>query len=136
MQTCDGENETRPRQTLSILKLELNAALLGARLANYIANALDIPEIGKMFFTDSSTRRNWIRAVASFYLPHLTSRQYKTIKHSLFGPHAHSWLSRSFFIKNPILKLELWNFLSNVDLYNVHTLKKLVKKSQTEKEIS
>ena len=48
------------RQTLSIPKLELNAALLGARLANYVADALDIPVISKIFFTDSSTTRNWI----------------------------------------------------------------------------
>ena len=64
-----AKTKLAPRQTQSIPKLELNAAVLGARLATYVADALQISRLNRIFFTDSSTTRNWIRAVASHYMP-------------------------------------------------------------------
>ena len=69
-----AKTKLAPRQTQSIPKLELNAAVLGARLATYVADALQISGLNRIFFTDSSTTRNWIRAVASHYMPFVSHR--------------------------------------------------------------
>ncbi|XP_057381574.1 uncharacterized protein LOC130704113 [Daphnia carinata] len=60
-------NKLAPTKTLSIPKLELNAALLEARLAQFFKRALTYHVHGRYFWTDSSTVRNWVRATASFY---------------------------------------------------------------------
>ena len=74
MQLVIAKTKLAPQKTLSILKLELNAALLGARLINYAADALNIPTITKVIWTDSSTTRNWIWVVAAHYGPFVSHR--------------------------------------------------------------
>ncbi|XP_045022777.1 uncharacterized protein LOC116935689 [Daphnia magna] len=63
-----------PRKTISIPKLELNAALLGARLSRYVEEALNLPGLTRLFWTDSSTTRNWLRAVVAHYTPFVSHR--------------------------------------------------------------
>jgi Pao retrotransposon peptidase. len=59
---------------LTIAKLELNAALLGARLANTVGEALREKVTRRTFWTDSSAVRGWLRATASFYKPFVSHR--------------------------------------------------------------
>ena len=56
-----------PKQTISVPKLELNAAVLCARLGRFVGEALTRKVNRRFYWTDSSTVRNWIRATASFY---------------------------------------------------------------------
>jgi hypothetical protein len=46
------------KKTISVAKLELQAALLGSRLARYVCDALNRPIDKKYFWTDSSCVRN------------------------------------------------------------------------------
>lgn len=63
-----------PTRTLSGPKLELNAALLGARLGRFVTSALTRGMDARFFWTDSSTVRNWIRAAASGYHVFVSTR--------------------------------------------------------------
>ncbi|XP_057379646.1 uncharacterized protein LOC130701871 [Daphnia carinata] len=56
-----------PKRTISVPKLELNAALQAARLARSVEGAVTRIIHRRYFWTDSSTVRNWIRATASKY---------------------------------------------------------------------
>ena len=47
-----------PVKTVSLCKLELNAALLGARLARFVGESLTRPLTRRFCWTDSSTVRN------------------------------------------------------------------------------
>lgn len=60
-------NKLAPKKTISILKLELNAALLGARLLRAVHSTLEQKIRRRKLWTDSSTVRNWIRASAAYY---------------------------------------------------------------------
>ena len=53
-----------PKKTLSVPKLELNAALLGARLLKNVQEVLGKRVDRRRLWTDSSTVRSWIRATA------------------------------------------------------------------------
>ncbi|XP_057378039.1 uncharacterized protein LOC130700052 [Daphnia carinata] len=63
-----------PMKTLSVPKLELNAALLGARLAKFVQSSLTRSVTARRFWTDSSTVRNWVRASASSYQVFVANR--------------------------------------------------------------
>ncbi|XP_045023365.1 uncharacterized protein LOC123467557 [Daphnia magna] len=63
-----------PKKAISMQKLELNAALLSARLINFVPSCLSRPISKKFLWTDSSTVRNWIRATASFYQVYVANR--------------------------------------------------------------
>ena len=63
-----------PTKTLSIPKLELNAALLSARQAEYVKKSLRQPLSARFLWTDSSCVRNWIRAIAASYQPFVSHR--------------------------------------------------------------
>lgn len=67
-------NKLAPKKSISIPKLELNAALLGARLAVTIGTSLPVKIIRRRFWTDSSTVRNWIRATAAYYQVFVSNR--------------------------------------------------------------
>lgn len=49
-----AKSKLAPKKTISVAKLELNAALLGSRLASFIIDSLTRTEIKKFYWTDSS----------------------------------------------------------------------------------
>ena len=55
-------------------KLELQAALLEARVANYVQETLTRLVHRRYFRTDSSSVRNWIRSTAAYYKPFVNHR--------------------------------------------------------------
>ena len=55
------------KKTLSVVKLELQAALRGSRLAAYVGAALTQPVAARFFWTDNSCVRNWLRSPSSLY---------------------------------------------------------------------
>ncbi|KZS19521.1 Uncharacterized protein APZ42_014015 [Daphnia magna] len=63
-----------PLKTVSVCKLELNAGLIGARLAKIVQTALKRKMDGRFFWTDSSTVQNWVRAVSSHYQVYVSHR--------------------------------------------------------------
>ena len=67
-------NKFAPKKTISVPKLELNAALLGTRIAQAMQKALPRHVRRRRFWTDSSTVRNWIRAAASDYQVFVSNR--------------------------------------------------------------
>jgi hypothetical protein len=69
-----ASSKLAPKKTISVPKLELNAALLSSRVAAAIQNCITHPIRQKFFWTDSSTVRNWIRATASFYQVFVSNR--------------------------------------------------------------
>ena len=62
------------KKTISVAKLELQAALLGSRLARYVCDALTRPIDLRRFWTDSSCVRNWVRATSASYKPFVSHR--------------------------------------------------------------
>lgn len=65
-----AKTKVAPKKTLSIPRLELNAALMGSRLASYVLKSLSSLHRDKMtshLWTDSSCTRNWVRATAAYY---------------------------------------------------------------------
>ncbi|XP_057376189.1 uncharacterized protein LOC130697275 [Daphnia carinata] len=69
-----GSTKIAPKKCLSVPKLELNAALLGSRLALFVSSCLSHRISRRYFWTDSSTVRNWIRATVSFYQVFVANR--------------------------------------------------------------
>ena len=55
-----------PRKTLSVVKLELQAALLGTILATYVQLALSRPLSSQHFWTDNSCLRTRVRSTSSY----------------------------------------------------------------------
>jgi hypothetical protein len=63
-----------PLKTILVCKLELNAALLGARLAKFVETSLTRKIVARRFWTDSSTVRNWVRALSGEYQVFVSNR--------------------------------------------------------------
>jgi hypothetical protein len=63
-----------PLKTVSGCKLELNVALLGTRLARFVGDSLTRKIDSRFFWTDSSTVRNWVRAVSAQYQVYVSHR--------------------------------------------------------------
>ncbi|KFD60963.1 hypothetical protein M514_26861 [Trichuris suis] len=67
-----AKSKLAPLKAVSVARLELQAALLGARLAAYVGRGLT-KQIGRRrFWTDSSCVRNWIRSPAAYYKPYVS----------------------------------------------------------------
>ncbi|XP_041453627.1 uncharacterized protein LOC121406824 [Lytechinus variegatus] len=82
-QTGDGKFETRfvaskskvaPLKTLTIPRLELQAAVLAARLYKSITEEMRLEVEKVMFFTDSMITLQWIKSSARIYKPFVSSR--------------------------------------------------------------
>ncbi|XP_032781189.2 uncharacterized protein LOC116919325 [Daphnia magna] len=69
-----ASNKLAPKKTISVPKLELNAALLGARVTWAVQGALPDQIRYRRFWTDGSTERNWIRAAAANYQVFVSNR--------------------------------------------------------------
>ncbi len=64
-----AKTKVAPKKALSVARLELQAALLGARLATYVKNAMT-PRVDRIvFWTDSKCVIGWIRSTAVWYKP-------------------------------------------------------------------
>ncbi|XP_032782640.2 uncharacterized protein LOC116920627 [Daphnia magna] len=63
-----------PLKTVSVCKLELTAALLGARLARFVGESMTRKVNIRKFWTDSSTVRNCVRAVSAQYQVYVSHR--------------------------------------------------------------
>ena len=70
-----AKTKVSPKKTITVAKLELNAALLGARIADNIKGLLRNIKINqRWFWTDSSCTRQWIRNESSQYKPFVANR--------------------------------------------------------------
>lgn len=67
MRHVKAATKLAPTKTISVCKLELCAALLGSRLARFVEKILSVKMDARYFWTDSSTVRNWIRAISANY---------------------------------------------------------------------
>lgn len=63
-----------PLKTVSVCKLELNAGLMGARLAKIVKTALKREMDGRFFWTDSSSGRTVLLSEIGSVLSHHTTR--------------------------------------------------------------
>lgn len=63
MRNLKAAKKLDPLKTVSVCKLEINAALLGARLARFAGNALTSKISARYFWQESSTVRNWVGGV-------------------------------------------------------------------------
>lgn len=69
-----GKARVTPLKPVSIPRLELQAALLGARLAHSIEEEMDLKAVSKTYWTDSSTVLSWIRADPRNFKPFVAHR--------------------------------------------------------------
>ena len=69
-----AKTRVAPKKTISVAKFELQAALLGARMAKVLVKELTIPIRRRRFWTDSSCVRNWLRTTALHYKPFVSHR--------------------------------------------------------------
>lgn len=70
----NAKSKLAPKKTIPIAKLELNAAVLGARLAKNVCSALSKQPNKRIFWTDNSCVRNWIRSTSSLYKQYVANR--------------------------------------------------------------
>ena len=68
-----AKTKVAPKKVISVAKLELNAALLGARLANRLKSILK-SNVTRYFWTDSSCTRHWVRSTATFFKAYVANR--------------------------------------------------------------
>ncbi|XP_028411629.1 uncharacterized protein LOC114534388 [Dendronephthya gigantea] len=69
-----AKTKVAPKKALSVARLELQAAVLGARLAKYVTEALTRPVNRLFFWTDSKCVIGWIRSTAVWYKPFVAHR--------------------------------------------------------------
>ena len=69
-----AKTKVAPKKALSVARLELQAALLGARLATYVRKALTRPINRLVFWTDSKCVIGWVRSTAVWYKPFVAHR--------------------------------------------------------------
>ena len=69
-----AKTKVAPKKTISVAKLELQSALPGARLAEYVEEGLTRTINKRYFWTDSACVRNWVRSPAAYYKPFINHR--------------------------------------------------------------
>ena len=69
-----AKTKVAPKKVLSVARLELQAALLGARLATYVRKALTRPVNRLVFWTDSKCVIGWVRSTSVWYKPFIAHR--------------------------------------------------------------
>lgn len=69
-----AKTRVAPVKPISIAKLELNGALLGARMARFLENTFREPVGRKILWTDSMSVLGWIQAKASYYKTFVSNR--------------------------------------------------------------
>lgn len=92
-----GKTKVAPKKALSVTRLELQAAVLGVRLAEYIKNALRISLDSCTFWTDSKCMLGWIRSTAVWYKPFIAHRigQIQSLSNTKLWRHVPSRLNVS-----------------------------------------
>ncbi|GIY31107.1 uncharacterized protein CEXT_730751 [Caerostris extrusa] len=60
VQLLQAKSRITPMKTITIPRLELMAATIGARLFSYVKQAPKLPNVKAYFWTDSSTVLTWI----------------------------------------------------------------------------
>ena len=106
-----AKTRVAPKKTISVAKLELQAALLGARMAKMLVKELTTSIRRRRFWTDSSCVRNWLRTTASHYKPFVSHRigEMQTFTESgewRFVPGTQNpadWATRSTLTADPII---------------------------------
>lgn len=69
-----GKARVTPLKPVSIPRLELQAALLGARMVHSIEEEMDLKAVSKTYWTDSSTVLSWIKADPRNFKPFVAHR--------------------------------------------------------------
>ncbi len=69
-----ANTKVAPKKALSVARLELQAVHLGARLANYVKEAMTRHIDRVLFWTDSKCTIGWIRSTAVWYKPFVAHR--------------------------------------------------------------
>ncbi len=69
-----AKTKVASKKALSVARLELQAALLGARLATYVRKALTQPVNRLVFWADSKCVIGWVRSTSVWYKPFVAHR--------------------------------------------------------------
>lgn len=69
-----SKTRVSPKRPLTIPKLELQAAVLGSRLANHLKTALRLELSSRTFWTDSMVVKAWTTSLAQKYKPFVSHR--------------------------------------------------------------
>ena len=62
-----AKTRVAPRKAISVAKLELQAAVLATRLGKYVQEAVRYKFDRRVFWTDSTVVRHWVRQTSSFF---------------------------------------------------------------------